>query len=189
MAVEVLRRRFTVEEYHRMGEAGILQEDDRVELIDGEIVEMTPIGSRHAACVKRLVHLFAGALGDRAVVSVQDPIAIPPESETQPDVALLRPRADFYAGGHPQAADVWLVVEVADASLPVDRGVKLPLYARAGLREAWLVDLAGEVVEVFRRPGAGGYADVQRRARGDRLGCEAFPDVVLTVDDVLGPRS
>jgi Uma2 family endonuclease len=188
MAVEILRRRFTVEEYHRMGEAGILREDDRVELIDGEIVEMTPIGSRHAACVKRLMHLFVRALAARAVVSVQDPIAIPPESEPQPDLALLRPRADFYAGAHPEARDVLLVVEVADTTGPFDRGVKIPLYARAGISEVWLVDLTADVIEVHRRPGGGRYADLQRQARGERLVCQAFPDVELSVDDVLGPR-
>ena len=189
MAVELLRRRFTVEEYHRMGEAGILREDDRVELIDGEIVEMTPIGSRHAACVTRLNQLLVRALGDRAIVSVQNPTSIPPHSQPQPDVMVLRPRPDFYAKAHPEPEDVLVVVEVADTSLPFDRTVKVPLYARAGVREVWVIDLAGEVVEVLRRPGAGGYADLQRHARGDRLDCQAFPDVVLTVDDVLGPRS
>lgn len=172
-----------------MGEAGILREDDRVELIDGEIVQMTPIGSAHAACVKRLMHLFVRALADRAIVSVQDPIAIPRGSEPQPDLALLRPRADFYRGGHPQPADVWLVVEVADSSLAYDRAVKLPLYARAGIPEVWLVDLSGDTVEVLRRPAAGRYGETQRRQRSERLGCEAFPDTAFSVDDVLGPRS
>ncbi len=187
MAVEILRRRFTVVEYHRMGEAGILREDDRVELIDGEIVQMTPIGSRHAACVKRLNQLFARAVGDQAVVSVQDPIAIPPESEPQPDLALLRPRADFYASGHPGPADVLLVVEVADTSAPFDRGVKIPLYARAGIPEVWLVDLITDTVEVHRRSSGGRFADVQRHGRAGRVECEAFPDLDLSIDKLLGP--
>jgi Uma2 family endonuclease len=187
MAIEVARRRFTVVEYHRMGEAGILREGDRVELIDGEIVEMTPIGSRHASCVKRLNQLFVRALGDRAVVSVQDPIAIPPESEPQPDLALLRPRADFYAGGHPGPADVLLVVEVADTSAPFDRGVKIPLYARAGITEVWLVDLTTDTVEVLRRSSGGRLADVQRHGRAGRVACEAFPDLDLSIDELLGP--
>ena len=186
MAVESARRRFTVEEYHRMGLAGILREDDRVELIDGEIVEMTPIGSPHAGCVNRLARLFFAAAGQRAVVTVQNPISLPPGSEPQPDLVLLRPRGDFYAGGHPGPGDVWLVVEVADTSLTFDRTVKVPLYARAGIPEVWVVDLAGQRVEVYRRPAGGLYADVQRHERGQRLVCAAFPDLALSVDDALG---
>jgi Uma2 family endonuclease len=189
MAVEVLRHRFTVTDYHRMGEAGIFAEDDRVELIDGEVVQMTPIGSRHAGCVKRLNRLLGAAVGDRAVVAVQDPIALHPDSEPQPDLALLRPRADFYGGGHPGPADVWLVVEVADRSLAFDRGVKVPLYARAGVPELWIVDLAGDGVETYRRPAGGRYAEVQRLGRGQRLGCAAFPGLDVAVDDVLGVPS
>ena len=186
MAVEIARRRFTVDEYHRMGQAGILREDDRVELIDGEIVEMTPIGSPHAACVTRLAHAFFAMVGRHAAVRVQNPIALGATSEPQPDLALVRPRADFYAGGHPGPGDVWLVVEVADTSLTFDRTVKVPLYARAGIPEVWVVDLAGQRVEVYRRPAGGLYADVQRHERGQRLVCAAFPDLALSVDEALG---
>ena len=186
MAVEILRRRFTVKEFHHMGEAGILTEDDRVELIDGEIVHMTPIGSRHAACVKRFIRLLTTAVGDRAIVAAQDPVVLGPDSEPQPDVALLRPRPDFYAGGHPGPEDVWLLVEVTDTTAPFDRTVKVPLYARAGIPEVWLVDLAAQSVEVYRRPSASGYAEVQRLTRGHRLTCGAFPDRSVTVDQVLG---
>jgi Uma2 family endonuclease len=187
MQLDVARRRFTVEEYHRMGEAGILREDDRVELIDGEIVEMTPIGSRHAACVDRLNHLLR-RVGDRAIVRVQNPATIPPHSEPQPDLMLLRPQADFYAAAHPEPRNVLLVIEVADTTLPFDRGVKVPLYARAGVAEVWLIDLTTDTVEVHRRATGSRYADVARRTRGERLACQAFPDVELSVDDVLGPR-
>ncbi len=186
MAVEILRRRFTVDEYHRMGEAGIFREDDRVELIDGEIVEMTPIGSPHAACVTRLAHIFIAKVGERAVVRVQNPIILGATSEPEPDVAVGHPRPDFYARGHPEAADVWLVVEVADTSLAFDRTVKVPLYARAGIAEAWVVDLPGQRVEVYRRPAGGRYAEVQRHERGHRLACAALPDLALSVDDALG---
>lgn len=189
MAVEVLRRRFTVDEYHRMGQAGILREDDRVELIDGEIVEMTPIGSPHAACVTRLSHLLIRALGERVIVSVQNPTSIPPHSEPQPDLMVLRPRADFYARAHPEPRDVLLVVEVADTSVSFDRGVKVPLYARAGITEVWLVDLTTDVVEVYRRPATGRYGVTHRRQRGERLECDAFPELILTVDQVLGSRA
>ncbi len=169
-----------------MGEAGILREDDCVELIDGEIVQMTPIGASHAGCVNRLTRIFVAAAGERAVVTVQNPISVPPDSEPQPDLALLRPRPDLYASAHPEPTDVWLVVEVADTSLVFDRAVKIPLYARAGIPEIWLVDLAGQCVEVHRRPAGGSYGHMQRLQRGQRLACEAFPDVAASVDDVLG---
>ena len=166
MATEILRRRFTIEEYHRMAETGILGHDDRVELIDGEIVEMSPIASRHSACVARLTHVFFKVVGSRALVWSQAPCVLPPYSEPEPDIMLLRPRADFYEQAHPRPADILLVVEVSDSSLDYDRGVKLRLYARAGIPEAWIVDVAGEVVEVHREPAATGYRDVRRARRG-----------------------
>jgi Uma2 family endonuclease len=185
MAVEILRRRFTVEEFRRMGQAGIFKDDDRVELLNGEVTQMTPIGSLHAACVNRLNLLFA-PLGGRALVAVQNPVTLGSHSEPQPDLALLRPRADFYAHAHPTAADLFLVVEVADTTAAADRSVKLPLYARAGIPEVWLVDPDGQAVEVYRRPQAGAYTDAQRLERGRSLSCELVPDVSFPVDRVLG---
>jgi len=187
MGIEIIRHQFTVDEYHRMGEAGILREDDRVELIDGEVVQMTPIGSRHAGCVKRIIHLLTTRLGDRAVVAVQDPVLLGRHSEPQPDVMVLRPRPDFYSDSHPSAIDVWLLIEVSDTTAPFDRTVKVPLYARAGIAEVWLVDLGADRVEVYRRPVPDGrYADVRRAARGDRLIGEAVPDLDVAVDAILG---
>lgn len=185
MAVQVLRRHFTVEEYYQMVQAGILSEDDRVELIEGEIVEMTPISSRHAACVKRLNRLFSRQVGARALVSVQDPIRLSERSEPQPDLALLRPRPDFYADKHPEPEDVLLVVEVAETSGGYDRGVKIPLYAGAGLPEVWLVDLETEVVESYCKSSAQGYKEVRKYHRGERLASQAVPDLELSVDEVL----
>jgi len=184
----VVRHRFSVEDYHRMAQAGILGEDDRVELIDGEIVDMAPIGPRHAGTVKRLADLLSGALRGRAILSVQDPVRLGERSEPQPDVALLRPRADYYASGHPTAADVLLVVEVAETSADYDRQVKVPLYARHGVAEAWLVDLAAGAVEVYRGPGAGSYGEVRTLGRGETLSPLAFPELTLTVDEILGPE-
>lgn len=186
MAVQLLRRRFTVEDYYRMAEAGILTEDDRVELLDGEVVEMTPIGSRHAACVDRLTRLLASAVGDRAIVRVQNPIRLGRHSEPQPDLALLRPRPDFYAQAHPGPEDVLLVVEVADTSVESDRGVKVPLYARAGISAAWLVDLAGERVVVHTAPAPEGYRTVHEARPGGRLRLDGLPGLDLAVADVLG---
>jgi len=181
------RYRFTVEEYHRIGEVGILPEDSRIELIAGEIVVREPIGSQHAGTVNRLNRLWTLRLGERAVVQIQNPIELPREdSEPQPDVTLLRPRADFYTGAHPLAADVLLLIEVADSSLAVDRRVRLPLYARAAIHEAWLLDLTAERVEVYRAPTVDGYQHVVRLERGQRLAPLAFADLIVTVEDLLG---
>lgn len=189
MVVRVARRLFTVEDYHRMREAGILSEDDRVELIEGEILEMSPIGSRHAAVVDRLNRLFHRLLGERAIIRIQNPIRLGMYSEPQPDVALLRSREDFYEAEHLGPGDVGLVVEVADRSVEGDRGVKAPLYGRAGILEFWLVDLAAGVVEVYREPGVEGYRSVRRLGPGETLAPLAFPDCILQVEEILGrPR-
>jgi len=186
MIFQVSKRLFTVEEYHRMAEAGILGEDDRVELIEGEIVEMTPIGSRHAGAVNRLNRLFSERVGEHAVVSVQNPIRLGERSEPQPDLALLRFREDFYASSHPGPGDVLLVVEVAETSAEYDRRVKVPLYARFGIPEVWLVDLEGEAVEVYRDPSPEGYRKAEVLRRGSSLSPSSFPDLELSVDEILG---
>jgi Uma2 family endonuclease len=170
----------------REAEAGILSEDDRVELIEGELVEMTPIGSRHAACVKRLNQLLSQQVGQHALVSVQDPIRLGERSEPEPDLAVLRPRADFYASAHPGAEDALLIVEVAEASLDYDRAVKLPLYARFGIPEVWLVDLVGERIEVYRHPTPQGYQEAQRLRRGERASSQSVSGLELAVDEILG---
>jgi Uma2 family endonuclease len=184
--VQVRRRRFTVAEYYRMAEAGILGEDDRVELIEGEILVMSPIGSRHAAAVGRLNRFFSQGAGTAALVRVQDPIHLGDRAEPQPDIALVRPRDDFYAGAHPGPEDVLLLVEVADTSLRYDRLVKVPLYARMGIREVWVVDLDDGSVEVHRQPSPQGYGEVQRLRRGQRLAPLALPEVEIAVEDLLG---
>lgn len=157
MSVTIPKPLFTVAEYYQMAEAGILAPEDRVELIEGEIIAMSPIGSRHAGCVNRLTQLFSEKVSGLAIVSVQNPIRLSDSTEPEPDLALLRPRADFYAQAHPQPADVLLVVEVADHSLAYDRAIKVPLYARAGIPETWVIDLDTETVFVYQQPGAPGY--------------------------------
>jgi Uma2 family endonuclease len=154
------RRRFDVDAYHRMAEAGILAPNDRVELIDGEIVEMAPIGAAHGGMTNRLTRLVAQAVADgRVLASIQGPLHLDKHDEPQPDLMLLRPRADDYTTSHPTAADVLLLVEVADSSLAWDRGPKLALYARHGVPEVWIVDLVRRAVEVCRQPGLQGFAE------------------------------
>ena len=187
MAVMLRRYRFTVDEYERLAQANVLTQCDRVELLDGDIVEMTPIGDRHASIVARLSNLFARRLGDRAIVWPQNPIRLRVvRSMPQPDIVLLRPRADFYAAGKPGPDDVLLLIEVMDTSAETDRRVKLPLYARAGIAETWLLDLATDRVEIFRRPTGAGYTEAQTLERTARLAPEAFLDLLLTVADLLG---
>src|SRR5438094_2147274 len=169
-------RAWTVAEYHRMRAAGILPEHEPVELIAGEIVVREPIGSRHAGTVNRLNRLWTSRLGERAVVQIQNPIELPKEdSEPQPDVTLLRPRADFYTAAHPVAADVLLLIEVADSTLAVDRRVRMPLYARAAIHEAWLLDLTADRVKSYgaRRPT--GYSNSPSSTPGNGAGPRASP--------------
>jgi len=163
-----------------MATGGVFGEDDRVELIDGEVLEMTPIGAPHAGCVNRLNRMLVGAVGERAVVSVQNPVQVGDWSEPQPDLAVLRPRPDFYAEGHAHPADVLLLIEVADTSGPYDRGVKVPLYLAGGIPEVWVVDLPGDAVEVFRQTGW------VRLGRGDTVAVPALVGVVLDVSAILG---
>jgi Uma2 family endonuclease len=184
--VQIPRRRFTVDEYYRMAAAGILHEDDRVELIEGEIVEMPPIGISHASSVDRLNQLLAERVVRRAIIRVQSPIHLGERSEPQPDVSLLRPRRDFYAGGHPGPADVLLLIEVADTSADYDRQVKAPLYARAGIGEVWLVDLQARTIEVYRNPSPQGYRLVRIVHPEESLSPELLPDVALAAGDILG---
>ena len=186
MSVQVAKRLFTVDEYHRMVDAGILSEEDRVELIEGEIVEMSPMGTRHASCLNRLNAFFSTRVGGAAIVWVQSPIDLLGRSEPEPELTLLRPQVDFYAQRHPGADDVLLAIEISDTSTEYDRTVKVPLYARAGIREAWQVVLPEDVIVVHRGPSAGGYRDVRRVGRGERLSPEAFANIELSTDSILG---
>jgi Uma2 family endonuclease len=170
-AVAVSRHRLTVADFQRMGEAGILGPDDRVELIAGEIIDMSPIGSLHAALVDRVAGLFHGHCGSRAIVRVQNPLALDDTSQPQPDVAVVRPRADFYAAAHPGPADTLLVIEVADTTLPFDLEVKVPLYAAAGIPEVWVIEAATRRTHVFRRPAGGRYEERHVVEPRDEVSC------------------
>lgn len=178
--------RFTVADYHRMAEAGILTEDDRVELIEGEIVQMSPIGSGHSGTVNALNHLLVKRVGDEAIVAVQNPVRLGDYSEPQPDFALLRPREDSYRSATPVAEDVFVLIEIADSSLISDRKVKVPLYARHGVPEVWIVNLRDGEVEVHSAPGADGYSSVVAKRYGEVLELESVPGLRLEVSEILG---
>ena len=185
-SIELPRMRFTVDQYHRMGEAGVFSESYRHELLDGEIICMTPIGHRHAACVNSNVYRFTVAFQGRALVSAQNPLIVSEVTEPQPDIVLLRWKNDFYRGALPQGQDALLIVEACDTSIELDRLMKTRLYADAGIPELWLVNLQDNQVEVYRQPVKGEYGSVQQYERGHRLSCLAFPEVSWTVEEILG---
>ena len=185
MPVEVQKHLFTVREFHQMAEGGIFAEDDRVELLAGEIFEMTPIGSRHAGCVNALTNTLAAQLGSAVIVSVQNPVVLDDFSEPQPDLLILRPRADFYRDGHPTPDDVRIVIEVADSSEDFDRRAKLPRYAQAGIPEAWLIVLSEDAVDVFNDPSPDGYRAHRRFERGEQVTSPQFPALTVAVSELV----
>ena len=187
MAVQIARRLrlFTIDEYERMIEAGVFGEDERIELIEGEIIRMAPIGIHHEACVARIELLLHELVRREAIVWVQQSIRLA-KSQPQPDLALLKWDDDFYVPNRPTAGDVILLIEVADTSLSEDRRVKVPLYAGAGIPEMWVVNLPEQVVEVYSDPGDGAYRDIKQARRGDSLPLPAGLEGVVRVDDILG---
>src|SRR5256885_5882016 len=183
--VAATRRRFTRREYHRMAEVGILGKHDRVELIKGEIVEMSPTGRRHKAFVANLAQLLIMRLSGRAIVWVQTGIVLADDTEPEPDISILRRRAVPYKDREADAEDVFVLIEVADSSLAYDRSTKMRLYAEAGIPEYWVVDCNAEAIEVYRGPGPEGYGDVNRITGTATLTLHAFPDVELTTTEIF----
>jgi Uma2 family endonuclease len=183
--VERARRLFTVKEYHQMAESGIIKPTERVELIRGEIVKMSPIGHRHAAFVNNLNQLLVLRLAGRAIVSVQNPVVVADDSEPQPDLTLLRRRDVPYKDAEAVAADALLLIEVAEHSLRYDRTVKLRLYAETGIPDYWVVDCAAESIEVHRAPAPEGHREVTRVSADASVAPLAFPDVVLAVAEIF----
>ena len=175
----------SADEYLRMGEGEVFAPDARLELIEGEIVEMAPIDPPHAGCVKTLIRLLARRVGEKALVSVQDPVIISPRSVPQPDFVLLKPRPDNYSSSHPVAADVLLAVEVSDSTLRFDLQVKVPLYARCGIPEAWVIDVNERIVHVFRQPGAAGFGESRVARSGDSVACDALPEATIEVAELV----
>jgi Uma2 family endonuclease len=180
------RHRITVDQYYRMGEAGVFAPDARVELIDGEVVDMAPIGTRHASAVKRLNAALSAAAQGRAIVAVQDPLRLSNDSEPEPDLMLLQPRADFYADAHPGPSDVLLLIEIADSSLEYDRSIKVPLYARHGVAEVWLIDLDNKLVRFFRGNDGRTYTDITTTETPRTTPVAALPGVSIDLAGVFG---
>lgn len=184
MAAQVEHRSFTMAEYERMVEIGILSEDERVELLDGELYRMSPIGARHVHAVRTLTNLLVKQIGHRALIDVQNPIRLDDDSVPQPDIAVLHCRN--YAAALPKAADVLLVIEVADSSVAYDRGMKFPRYAAAGIAEAWLIDLLAGIVERHSEPRDGIYRQITLARTGDTLTSTVLAELTIAVDAVLG---
>jgi Uma2 family endonuclease len=179
--------RFTVDDYYRMGEAGMFGPEQRVELIEGEIIEMAPIGASHADWVDRLNLILARGVPDGVRVRVQGPVRLSLHSEPQPDLALLRPRAQPYSEAHPSGPDTLLVIEVSDTSLRYDREVKVPLYARRGVPEVWLLDIRARRLDIYRGPSDEGYRLHLRPALDETLVPAALPDLKIDLAGLLGP--
>lgn len=189
MQREAARKRFTADEYYRMAEIGILVDSMPTELLDGEVVEMSPMGAGHRAAVSRCISLFVPLFKGKAEVSAQLPVRLDDFSEPEPDLALIVPRKDFYKKRHPGPLDVWGILETSDSSLHYDRDVKLPIYAAARIKEFWILDLKDEVLHVFRDPQRGAYATALTFRRGDAVSFLAFPDIEIPVSDLLGADS
>jgi Uma2 family endonuclease len=186
MSAQLELRRFNVTEYYQMAKAGVLKPDDRVELIEGEIIKMSPIGSPHAACVSRLNSFFHELARLKALVSIQNPVRLDDFSEPVSDVALLKPRRDFYAARHPLPPDVLLIIDVADSTLLTDRNIKVPLYARAGIVETWLVNLPKQTIEVYSDLLSGKYRKCQKVKRNEVVKSVTVGGLSVRVDEILG---
>jgi Uma2 family endonuclease len=185
MSTDISRRLFTVDDYHRMGKAGILAEGDRVELIRGEILAMSPIGPPHCASVDRVVHAFFQTISGSAIVRAGGSVRLDQYSEPQPDIALLRPRDDFYASRHAGPRDILLIVEVAESSLEYDRTIKARLYADAGVPEYWIVDIRNDRVLVYSDPAGEAYRTVRECHRREQLALRLLPECRFDVDVLL----
>ena len=183
-ATPIQRHLLTLDAYHKMDEAGIFHEDDRVELIEGMLIDMAPIGSDHAGQVIQLNAVLNTAFSGRVLVSQQNPIRLGEHSEPQPDVAILRLREDFYRTSHPQPQDILLLIEVSGTTARYDREIKVPLYARHDIPEVWLIDLQHKQLEIYRQPSADGYRQILRPAKDERISPALLADASLAISDL-----
>jgi Uma2 family endonuclease len=186
MQTDLTKKLFTVDDYYRMAEFGIIGPEERVELIDGEIIQMSPPGNRHIACVNCATSAFVEAFRQRAIVSVQNPLRLNIYNEPQPDIVVLKPRTDFYESTHLAAEHVFFVVEISDTSLAFDRKVKLMRYATFGVPEVWIEDLNHDLLLVFRQLESKSYKSLLTLRRGDSVSPLVFPDVIFKVEQLLG---
>ena len=177
--------RISVKEYYRMAETGVLRPDARVELLDGQIIDMSPIGPFHGSVTNYLITFFTDAARRRWITTAQNPVRLNDDSEPQPDLLLLKPSANYYRYSHPRPEDVFLLVEISDTSLEKDQGKKVPAYARAGIAEVWIVNLNDQTIEVYRQPHFAGYSSKTVLNAGDKASPQAFPDVSLDVAELL----
>ena len=176
---------FTVSQYHQMAKIGIIKPDDRVELIRGEIIKMSPIGIKHASCVIRLSEMLWSKLEKRVLMSIQNPVQLDNFSQPQPDIMLLKRKADFYNTKHPQSDDVLLLIEVADTTIETDKNDKIPLYSEMNIKEVWLVDINSECIEVYRNPSLTGYQQIETFFKGQTISIESFTDVIINVNEIF----
>jgi Uma2 family endonuclease len=186
MSLSLITRKFTVEEYEKMATEGIIKPDEKVELIRGEIIKMSPMGTRHASSVDRLIQLFYQKLGHKIILRVQNPIRLNNNSQPEPDLSLLIPRPDFYVAAHPCPEDIYLIIEVSDSTLDYDRYTKIPLYAEANIKEVWIVNLKEECLEVYRHPLNGSYQAMQKYSINERVFMTSFHDIEFTIAEILG---
>ncbi len=183
--MQLLTHKFTVEQYHQMGEINLFDPSDRLELIEGEIINMSPIGFRHAFAINYLGNWFPRQLGEKAIVSIQNPIRLNNQSEPQPDLVLLKPREDFYENQLPQAEDILLLIEVADSSLSYDRDIKIPLYAKNAINEVWLINLNQNQLEVFRYPDNNQYQKQQTLTSPQTISSLSFPELNFPLNKIF----
>jgi len=178
-------KKFTRDIYHKMAESAIFQESDRLELIKGEIIEMSPVGLRHASCVKKLNYLLTKKLGDQIILGVQDPIVLTNNSEPQPDLVILKYRPDFYANEHPHPQDILLLIEVSDSSIDYDKNVKIPLYAENQISEVWLVNLNDNCVEIHQKPYQNYYQSIQKLSSINNAILSNFPTIEIKISELF----
>mgnify|MGYP001548248988 CR=1 FL=1 len=179
------QHRFSVKDYYRMAETGVLRPDARVELLEGRIIDMSPIGPFHGGITKYLSRIFFAAAKGRWITQVQDPVHLDDYSEPEPDIALLKPDSNFYRRRHPQPEDVFLLIEISDSTLETDQEEKIPAYGRAGIPEVWIVNLNELTVEVYREPNFTGYGSKTILPTGSQAAPNAFPDVIIDVAELL----
>ncbi len=187
MTLAVQRRRFTVDDYYQMGKAGIFREDDRLELIDGEIVQMTPIGSLHVRCVIKLTRLFSPLIQQDYDLSVQNPIELDEFNQPQPDLVIIK-QSDLDSIDQPvKPKDIFLLIEVGDTSVQYDKDIKIPLYAKAGIKEVWQIDLQSQTIITYQQPTSDGYQSVCTHQSNDLISPQSFPHLQFTVSQITNP--